>query len=197
MKTGERQVAPTVNQIRADHSARYRWARTQIAPGDDVLDMACGVGYGSAIMSDVAGYVVAGDLEADAISYARTHFSRGNVAHLVLDLTAAGKLPDADVVVSFETIEHVVDGADLLRKFIDAAPVLLGSVPNEAAIPFDPKRFPFHVRHYTAQQIVATLLAAGYSRVDLFGQRNHLSTVGAYSDDCRTIVFKATRAALP
>jgi SAM-dependent methyltransferase len=139
------------------HLARYRWACRYVPPQAMVLDAACGLGYGSAIITDRTNprRLVSVDLSEYAIDYARTayapnrsapEFVHGDVMTLPVDDGAA------DVVVSFETIEHVPDPAALLREFhrlLRRGGCLVGSVPNlwidETGQ--DPNPHHFHVFH--------------------------------------------------
>jgi hypothetical protein len=70
------------------------------------------------------------------------------------------ELGSYDAVVSFETLEHIPDAPLVVERFRIAAPVLIASVPNEVVLPFDPKRWPYHLRHYTPEQF--TQLLNGY-----------------------------------
>ena len=93
----------------AIHEKRYRFALPHCA-GKRVLDAACGVGYGTALLADTAREVVGVDVSEDAIAYARSRYARPNVEFRVEDLLAP-ELDDRsfDVVCSFETIEHLPD----------------------------------------------------------------------------------------
>ena len=125
---------------RADaHVARYMLARQFVRPGDRVLDAACGLGYGAAILADgtLADSVTGLDIDATAIAYARDHFARtrARLSFAVCDAARLDHLPDAsfDVVVSFETIEHVADPDGFVaacRRLLTPAGRLVCSVPN-------------------------------------------------------------------
>lgn len=137
------------------HLARYRWASTFVRSGMTVVDAACGLGYGSAIVADTAGpaRVVALDLSAYAIAYARcawterrpqVEFVRQDVATIPIEDGAA------DVVVSFETIEHLEDPTPFLlevRRVLRPGGTFVGSVPNlwVDASGKDPSPYHFHV----------------------------------------------------
>jgi 2-polyprenyl-3-methyl-5-hydroxy-6-metoxy-1,4-benzoquinol methylase len=125
---------------RADaHVARYMFARRFVRSGDRVLDAACGLGYGSAILADgtFAASVLGLDLDPAAIAYARSHYGQGRarLSFDALDVAAIGTFPDAsfDVVVSFETLEDVADPEAFLwacRRVLTPAGRIVGSVPN-------------------------------------------------------------------
>lgn len=126
---------------RADaHVARYQLAAGYVRPNDVVLDVACGLGYGAAVLAanSAAAEVLGVDLGDDAIAYAsavtgsrwpQTRFRAG-------DACALGFLADAsiDLVTSFETLEHVPDPAALLRELarvLKPSGRILVSVPNQ------------------------------------------------------------------
>ena len=101
--------------IVAMHLKRYAFALPW-CEGREVLDLGCGVGYGTAFLADSAHRVVGGDVDAETIAYAQRRYGRPNVEFRVLDATA---LPfedsSFDAVCSFETIEHVADPEALVR----------------------------------------------------------------------------------
>ncbi|MGH8635789.1 MAG: methyltransferase domain-containing protein, partial [Burkholderiales bacterium] len=125
---------------RADaHVLRYTFASQFVHRQDRVLDAACGLGYGAAILHDAAGPVSVHGLDASeyAVDYASAVFGsrRPGVRFSKADVMDVAQLPDesVDVVTSFETLEHIADPRWFVRE---AARVLapggrfLCSVPN-------------------------------------------------------------------
>jgi SAM-dependent methyltransferase len=100
-----------------EHEQRYRCFADRGA-GLDVLDAACGVGYGSKILADSgARSVTAIDVDPEAVAYAQDHFGGPNLTFLQAsaeELTALDR--QFDLVVSFETIEHLSDPAEFIRE---------------------------------------------------------------------------------
>ncbi|MCS7091224.1 MAG: methyltransferase domain-containing protein [Verrucomicrobiota bacterium] len=126
--------------LRAEaHLARYEWARQQLRPGMVVLDAACGLGYGSAILACKTGVaqVLGVDRSPWVVEYAQLHYG---VRHARLrfreaDVQDLAFLPDGcvDAVVSFETLEHVPNPERALREFcrvLRPGGFFMGSVPN-------------------------------------------------------------------
>ena len=120
------------------HIVRYALAAEWVRPGDRVLDCACGLGYGSALLSarSAGRQFIAVDIDEKAITYARDHFAeRYGVEYVQSPGEQLGFVADQsiDTIVSFETIEHVPDYMQLLREFARVLKPdgrLIASVPN-------------------------------------------------------------------
>ncbi|XZE51424.1 methyltransferase domain-containing protein [Planctomycetaceae bacterium SH139] len=173
---GERQVAPSVGGIRIDHQTRYRFAAKHIPPDARVLDIACGVGYGCHILatSTEAAEIKGVDLDTEAIQYARENFSAANVEFQQADaLKVELPVEHFDVIISFETIEHIKEDREFLRvirRALRPSGRLICSTPNEKTLPFDPDIFAYHVRHYTPMEIEDMLAGAGFKVEERYSQ---------------------------
>lgn len=201
MKFGERQVSPTLAGIRKDHVARYEWAAKLLLAKSRVIDYACGVGYGTRILAD-AGHKARGyDQDAEALAYADQHYAAPGAQFIVGNGNAPGPLPESDVAICFETVEHLEDPRPLLKALRRAAPVLLASVPNEDVFPYSPAPgviTAFHHRHYTKYEFRELLNECGWFVTGWHGQTGPESDV---ESDCpgRTLIATCQRdlAALP
>lgn len=197
---GERQVAPTLDGIRRDHVARYEFAARMLPRGAAVIDLACGVGYGSAVLAD-AGFKVAGiDRSGEAIAYGRQHYARSRVELIQLAAEQLGEcaIQGFRAAVCFEAIEHLADPLPVLKTLCRAAPLLIASVPNEAVFPFrcpanDHRGWRHHYRHYTRDEFAGLLEAAGYEVTGWFGQQGPESEVEKECEG-RTLIMTAVRA---
>ncbi len=142
----------------AEHLARYA-ALAPFVKGRRVLDIACGEGYGSWFLKEWGAREVVGvDISEAAIDAARGLFSREGVTFRVGD---ACKAPDYlghgsfDVIVSFETVEHVADPEAFLRGVrILAAPgaMIVVSCPNDHVAMPPEQSNPYHLRKYTFEE---------------------------------------------
>lgn len=172
MRPGERQVSETLDGIRADHVNRYKWAVAQLnGEHNKVVDLGCGVGYGSDLLAR-AGHEVTGlDSDLEAVLYAKKHWSDGGAYFMGPDY----HVEEADVVVAFEIIEHVADAPQLLRDIATVAPRLLVSVPNEDVLPFKgpghENGYAYHYRHYTLDEFKDVLEATGWEITRFYGQQ--------------------------
>jgi SAM-dependent methyltransferase len=192
MKDGERQVAPTRAGIRRDHVARYEWAAQQLGAALAVVDVACGVGYGSQLLAEAGHDVVGIDADAEAIEYGRQHYAHPRLQLQRGDANELGLQVEFGAAVCFETIEHVADPLPLLKALHKSAPILLASVPNESVFPHG-GRIAFHFRHYTRAQFQELLELAGYQVTAWYGQAGAESEVEPGIEG-RTLIAVARRA---
>lgn len=164
---------------RADaHVARYQWARQFVRPGDRVLDAACGLGYGSALLADATLAESVRGLDADpwAVTYAREHYgaSRSRLSFDTCDLdTLDAQAPASyDLVVSFETIEHLADPARFVqacRRLLTPGGRLLCSVPNEWVDETGKDPNPFHL-HVFDRARLESLCSTAFAIEHVYGQ---------------------------
>ena len=184
MQDGERQVAPKVEEIRRDHVARYEWASKRLT--GKVVDVACGIGYGSKILAE-AGLEVHGlDKDREALAYGRKHYAHPSVKLRRFDAARPKALGRFDAAVCFETVEHVRDPRPLLKALRARCNRLLVSVPNEDVFPWVPA-YAHHYRHYTVVQLRLLLAETGWEIKEFWGQEGDESEV---EKDCegRTVI---------
>lgn len=175
--TGERFTPECEREIAYEHWHRYALARS-LAAGRRVLDAACGEGYGSALLADAGAREVLGvDLGAEAVAHARARYGdRAGLRFEQADATALDHLPEAsfDLVVSFETLEHVAAQERLLDGFarlLAPGGLLLVSTPDKHTYTdLTGEVNPHHVRELYRGEFEA-LLAARFPAVRLFGQK--------------------------
>lgn len=177
--TGERFVPGAANakgEMWYEHWHRYHFVLPLVA-GKMVLDVACGEGYGSALMSRTAAQVTGVDISIDAIAHGKSayadrpnlRFVEGTCTSLPFDAASF------DVVVSFETIEHIHEQAEFLdevRRVLKPDGVLIVSSPDRAE--YSDKRGyanEFHVRELDRAEL-ETLLAPRFSHTRWLSQRN-------------------------
>ncbi len=172
--TGERFTPECVREIAYEHWHRYAWA-AQLAKGRQVLDAACGEGYGSYVLSPHASSVVGVDIDPKAIAHARQKYQATNLAFEQADCTRLPLADDSvDLVVSFETLEHLAEQDALLAEFrrvLVSDGVLLLSSPDKKTYS-DETGYdnPFHVRELYRDEFEA-LLQRHFPAFRLFGQK--------------------------
>jgi SAM-dependent methyltransferase len=155
--TGERTLpdVPAENYWFRRHLAVYEWIAPRVQ-GRRVIDMACGEGYGSAVLARHAAAVVGVDANPEAHEHARLRYRAPNVRFeraLIDSFTER-----ADVIVFLQTIEHVREPRATLRhlrSLVDGRGVLYVSTPN--VLTLAPKGAPrsdnpWHVHEYGADE---------------------------------------------
>jgi ubiquinone/menaquinone biosynthesis C-methylase UbiE len=133
--TGERMI-PEVNKgwlTYSDHYARYLALR-EIVKGKNVLDVACGSGFGTQMLAETALHVDGVDIDKETIDYAQKNFSGKNIKYSVgsaYEIPARDK--SYDVVVSFETVEHLDNHPvfyNEVKRVLKPSGILIVSMPN-------------------------------------------------------------------
>jgi len=194
LMNGERQVAPAIDKIRRDHVARYEFAARMVPQRSSIVDVACGIGYGSFVLAQAGHAVYAVDRSAAAASYGAEHYPHRNIFRRIADVMDVEGLP-ADshaAAVCFETIEHLADPRPMLRALARVAPMLIASVPNETVFPHGGSIL-HHYRHYTRDEFARLLAETGWVVEAWYGQEDRESEVEPGIEG-RTIVAVARRA---
>lgn len=170
-RSGKRQDRhdPTVRKdyLSIQHLERYVFATKKLRSGMLVLDVACGTGYGAKMLRDHGCRVVGGDLDKGELAMASRDATDINFVCLdVLNLPFADEKFDA--VVSFETIEHVVEGQrflDEMRRVLKPGGLFICSTPNIAytAHPW------YHVKEYEPREFFSIVLNK-FKKTEKYGQ---------------------------
>jgi GT2 family glycosyltransferase len=125
--TGERMV-PTRSDAATElfHWQRYLFFRPWYE-GKRVYDAACGEGYGTNFISHFATQAVGVDIAEEAVVHARGRYPRAQFAQSDAAIT---DFSDAELVVSFETIEHLPDPIQFLTALSACQGQIVISTPN-------------------------------------------------------------------
>lgn len=160
-----------------DHLARYMFA-ARVAFGH-VLDAACGIGYGAALVasrsSQVIASVLACDISADAIRYAKENFHHKSVKYHVRNVLADFPMWDGPftTILAFEMIEHLGDPEAFLanaKYAMTGDGLLIISTPaREFNPPGVERRTKHHINEYTTDEFYR-LLSAYFNHVAVFSQ---------------------------
>ncbi|MBK8066900.1 MAG: class I SAM-dependent methyltransferase [Rhodanobacteraceae bacterium] len=161
--TGERFTPECVREIWYEHMHRYAYA-APFAHGKRVLDAACGEGYGSALLAQAGAEVLGIDIDEASVAHARSRYTAvPSLRFEQADVTALDHLADADfdLIVSFETLEHVQAQERMLagfRRLLKPDGILLISSPDKRTYS-DERGYhnEFHVRELYRDQFEALL----------------------------------------
>lgn len=172
--TGERFTPECVREIWYEHFHRYVFAR-QLVSGLDVLDAACGEGYGSALLADSAKAVTGVDVSHAAIAHAQQRYIADNLEFQAADcLDLPFRDDQFDCIVSFETLEHLDDQEGLMKEFrrvLKPQGFLLISSPDKKIYTDRQKnQNEFHVRELYRDEL-ERLLGAYFPASRLWGQK--------------------------
>ena len=173
--TGERFMPSESGEIRYEHMHRYAWVAA-LCEGKDVLDIACGEGYGSALLSTRAQSVVGVDISDAAVAHARQAYSDKTNLRYELGSATAIPVPTAsmDVAVSFETVEHLLQQEEMLaelRRVLKPDGLLIMSSPNKKVYS-DDRNYSneYHVKELYFDEF-DSLLKTQFEAITYLGQR--------------------------
>ena len=177
--TGERVIPdlmqPT-NGMLLEHLARYYFALPYVH--GRVLDIACGVGYGTFMVAKscnkTISEIIGVDLDPETINYAKKRYNQHKTSYFVenvVDPSLPERLGLFETIVSFETIEHLPDEnvfIENLYKMLKPGGKLIISTPFGQGKGL-PTNEPFHFHQFTKEEFISAFNI--FSQVDIFFQR--------------------------
>ena len=172
--TGERYQPEIGGDVQLEHLHRYAFAKS-LVHNKTVLDIACGEGYGSALLSETAKYVTGVDIESRAVEHAKIKYRSDNLSFLEGD---CAKIPlksnSVDVVVSFETIEHHDQHRKMMeeiKRVLKPKGFLVISSPNKKEYSDIPNYDnPYHVKELYSEEF-ETLILNYFQKLQMLRQR--------------------------
>ena len=173
--TGERFIPGEGGfQIAYEHLHRYFFA-LRWAENNAVLDLACGNGYGAALLASRARHVWALDIDKETIEEACRNWPAQNLSFLQGNAT---QLPfqtaSIDLVVAMEILEHLEEQERLVQEISRVCSpngVALISTPNKAEYS-DSRNYqnPFHKRELYLAEFTG-ILKQHFPFVEIAGQQ--------------------------
>jgi SAM-dependent methyltransferase len=158
------------------HVERYAFAADHARPGR-LLDLACGVGYGTRLVADRRPELrtaLGVDVSAAAVAYARDHYADGRVRYLCRDGMQLTDGEGFDTVISLETVEHVPDPERFVSHLVSLLRpegVLIASVPTTPSVDLNPH----HLSDFTARSFRRMGQRHGLVERDCLEQTQRLS----------------------
>ncbi|NEP61786.1 MAG: class I SAM-dependent methyltransferase, partial [Symploca sp. SIO2G7] len=184
--TGERFTPECVREIYYEHWHRYAWAAERVGELN-VLDAACGEGYGCRLLAEKAQRVVGVDIAPEVIEHAAKKYASKRIEFYpssVLDLPFDDNT--FDCIVSFETIEHLAEHDALLvefRRVLKADGFLIISSPDKKHYSDDTGfENEHHVRELYREEFEA-LLTKHFGHYRMFGQKLQFQSMLQALDD--------------
>jgi GT2 family glycosyltransferase/ubiquinone/menaquinone biosynthesis C-methylase UbiE len=151
------------DEIAFEHFHRYHAAK-ELVKGKVVLDIACGEGYGSEILSVNAEKVIGIDIDEKTIEHARNTYKNKKI-NFLCGSTDNIPLPDnsIDIAVSYETIEHISEGSqkkflEEIKRVLKKDGILIISTPDKINYSdrYDHKN-EFHLNEFEKEQFITFL----------------------------------------
>lgn len=154
-----------------EHISRYLFA-SKYVQNKKVLDIACGTGYGTKVLSKVAKEVYGVDIFSEAIEYAVNSYNSQNIYFITGDCEyipfSSGTF---DVVISFETIEHLNNPKKFLKeinRILKKDGLFLVSTPDKT---FSQVEGPYHVKEFTREEFLSILNRTKFGIKSVYGQQ--------------------------
>jgi len=175
--TGERTLpdVPDENYWFRRHLVIYEWIAERTA-GRRIVDLACGEGYGAAVLARTATRVTGVDANPEAFHHAGLKYTREPVLRFERDMVETWR-GEVDCVVFLQTIEHVHDPDAVLehiRELIGPTGVAYVSTPNVLTLaPEGAERSgnPWHLKEYRSAEF-RELCERRFGSVELLGLRH-------------------------
>lgn len=183
--TGERivNINETPKAMKEDHLYRYLFLKNFIKEKDRVIDIACGTGYGTKIISEFSKHVVGVDISREAVSYAKSSYKGIENSFIVGDACDYVHTHKFDIVVSYETIEHIKNFEKVIKNYnrlLNKEGLLFVSSPNRTIKSpnrkfSDQPKNKFHTQEFTISELSEYLKNAGFNILSVYGQRKELN----------------------
>ena len=163
-----------------EHWHRYHWISPWVK-NKTVADLACGEGYGSALLAQSAKQVTGIDIDAKTIETAQLKYkSNQNLNLISADVLHTPLSGDSvDVVVSFETLEHLTAHQQLLSEFkriLKDNGILVLSTPDKDVYSGSEHHNKYHVKELDTLAF-KTLVSGQFKHVLFFGQQFQTSSL--------------------
>jgi len=155
----------------------YEKIRNEFVSGKTVLDIGCGLGIGSNILSHEARFVWGVDINPKNIDFAKKAFKRPNLDFEVIDIESPPTREFArfEIITMIETLEHLEDpnkGLQNFKRFFGDNAIGFITIPNYAneEVKVNEAKHGLHLNHWSAGEFYALLI-------------QHFSSVIMYSVD--------------
>ena len=150
------------------HFERYHYAGRHIVPGS-VLDIACGVGYGSHLLAtqyhEHITKIIAVDCDESSILLARKEYYHPSISFIANDAAIFKTGFPIDNIVCLETLEHLPEPVmvvkNLSRQLVKGGR-FIASVPVTPSVDANP----YHLHDFSVKQFKQLFLDQGMALID-------------------------------
>jgi len=182
-KTGERVIPEKFESkeeylIYLRHLFAYEFAKDKIPQNSFILEVGCGEGYGTNLLSQNVAKIIGLDVDKNTIAYASKKYESENCVFRVYD---GVKIPfednTFDAVISFQVIEHIQDDINYILEIyrvLKRDGFFFLTTPNRT-YRLKPGQKPwnrFHIREYYPYEL-KNLLKNRFSDVKVWGIRGN------------------------
>lgn len=141
--------------VAALHLYAYKTAASLVQPGDRVLDIGFGEGYGSVILAEAGGQYLGIEVDPEIVEHARARYGLRFETYDGTRIDAADG--SFDLVLAFQMIAYLADPQPWLRevrRVLDPGGLVLITTPNRTYRLFEGQRpwNRYHAREYTAAE---------------------------------------------
>lgn len=182
--TGERYIPKLTDaQISYEHWHRYLFAASFVK-NKTVLDIASGEGYGSSYLANTAQQVIGIDISREAVNWANKTYPLKNLKFLegTCAMIPIEENHIFDVIVSFETIEHIDSEEQILflkeiKRLLKPDGILIISTPNKLFYSDrDNYKNEFHIKEFYRHEF-EEFLSNYFKYVENSGQKIYTSSL--------------------
>ena len=164
------------------HLDRYGFAKEHLT-GSRILDCACGVGYGTKILSadqPNERCVTGMDISEEAIQYAQKRYHGHNIDFIAADGATFRSEHEFDTIVTLETIEHLPDPVAFIANLVSLVADngrIIASVPITPSVDGNP----YHLHDFTNKSFHRLFTKHGFEMTCEMKQIQKFSLFGVMS----------------
>ncbi len=129
----------------------------------DILDAACGLGYGTYLLSLISRSAIGIDIDNESLSYACSNFKNNNLEFRKMNVSKLEfEMNKFDVVTSIETLEHIPpeDTENFfngIEKVLKPGGTFIISTPNRTATEIRGQKMSGHINEMSVAELKAQL----------------------------------------
>ncbi len=177
--SGERMQNHPKSNLYIISFARYKFAKKFISKKDNILDIACGSGYGTFYLSKYCHTITGADIDPKIIAYCQNYYKSKRIKFdcILPNQTNNIYIKSFNTIVSFETLEHTKNAKTYLKqlkKYLKPNGTIILSTPNNFLHQYPPEN-KFHIKEYELTELYRLIK-------HIFSKHFHISVYGQQSN---------------